>query len=66
MFSSAEAANGSSAFGIIVRASEDFSQKTRIGYDFATQQVFIDRTKSGDISFDNTFPSVFYDPLSQP
>ncbi|KUL89304.1 hypothetical protein ZTR_03631 [Talaromyces verruculosus] len=59
-----EAANGSSEFGIIVRASEDFSRQTRIGYDFATQQVFIDRTKSGDVSFDSTFPSVYYAPIS--
>jgi levanase/fructan beta-fructosidase len=64
-FSSREAAtNGSSEFGIIVRASEDFSQQTRVGYDFATQQVFIDRTKSGDVSFDSTFASVYYAPLS--
>lgn len=63
-FPSTEAANGKSEFGITVRASEDFSQQTRIGYDFTTQQVFIDRTKSGDISFDSTFPSVYYAPLS--
>ncbi|KAH8693063.1 glycosyl hydrolase [Talaromyces proteolyticus] len=64
-FSSREpATKGSSEFGIIVRASEDLSQQTRVGYDFATQQVFIDRTKSGDVSFDSTFASVYYAPLS--
>nr|pir fructan beta-fructosidase (EC 3.2.1.80) precursor - Penicillium sp. (Strain TN-88) [Penicillium sp.]BAC16218.1 exoinulinase [Penicillium sp. TN-88] len=63
-FSSGDGTNGSSEFGIIVRASKDFSQQTRIGYDFTTQQVFVDRTKSGDVSFDSTFASVYYAPLS--
>ncbi|EED15730.1 conserved hypothetical protein [Talaromyces stipitatus ATCC 10500] len=39
--------------------SEDFSQ-----HDSTTQQVFIDRTKSGDVSFDSTLASVYYAPLS--
>lgn len=64
IFSSTEAVNGSSEFGIIVQASENFSQQTRIGYDFATQQVFINRTKSRDVSFHSTFQSVYYAPLS--
>lgn len=63
IFSSAKAANRSSKFGLIVRPSEDFSQQTQIEYDFTTQQLFIDRTKSRDVSFDSTFPSVYYAPL---
>ncbi|KAL2814517.1 glycosyl hydrolase [Aspergillus cavernicola] len=55
---------GDSEFGIIVRATKDLSQQTRVGYDFATQRVFIDRTRSGDISFDDTFASIYSAPLS--
>lgn len=62
-FSSREATANGSSFGMIVRASEDFSQQTRVGYNFSTQQVFIDRTISGDVSFDDTFASVYYAPL---
>ncbi|KAF7593921.1 hypothetical protein BBP40_010623 [Aspergillus hancockii] len=64
-FSNREAAaTGNPEFGIIFKATKDFSQQTRVGYDFTTKQVFIDRTKSGDVSFDNTFGSVYYAPLS--
>ena len=31
---------------------------TQIGYDTTTHEVYIDRTKSGDVSFDPTFASV--------
>ncbi|EED17085.1 inulinase precursor, putative [Talaromyces stipitatus ATCC 10500] len=67
-FSSRETApgavQGSSESGISIRASEDFSQQTRVGYDFATKQAFVDRTQSGNVSFDSTFASVYFAPLS--
>lgn len=50
--------------GLTLRATSDLAQQTRVGYDFTTQQVFVDRTKSGDVSFDATFASVYYAPLS--
>ncbi|EED15737.1 exoinulinase InuD [Talaromyces stipitatus ATCC 10500] len=58
------AASGSSQFGIAVRATPDSKQQTRVGYDFATKELFIDRTQSGDISFDGTFPDIYYAPLA--
>ncbi|THV98498.1 concanavalin A-like lectin/glucanase [Aureobasidium pullulans] len=57
------AAGKASRFGIILRASKDLSQQTRIGYDFTIKQLFVDRTKSGNSSFDATFASVYYAPL---
>ncbi|THZ29391.1 concanavalin A-like lectin/glucanase [Aureobasidium pullulans] len=52
-----------SRFGIILRASKDLSQQTRVGYDFTIKHLFVDRTKSGNSSFDATFASVYYAPL---
>lgn len=52
-----------SEFGIILQATSDMQQQTRVGYDFKTRKVFVDRTKSGDISFDKTFASVYHAPL---
>jgi sucrose-6-phosphate hydrolase SacC (GH32 family) len=37
---------------------------TRIGYDFATEQMFVDRTASGNTTFNPLFPGVYYAPLS--
>ncbi|KAL2831290.1 glycosyl hydrolase family protein [Aspergillus pseudoustus] len=54
----------SSTFGIAVAANRDYTSETRVGYDFSTQEVFIDRTRSGNVSFDNTFASVYRAPLS--
>ncbi|THY69921.1 concanavalin A-like lectin/glucanase [Aureobasidium pullulans] len=56
-------AGKASRFGIILRASKDLSQQTRVGYDFTIKQLFVDRTKSGNSSFDATFASVYYAPL---
>ncbi|KAJ8117184.1 hypothetical protein OPT61_g1562 [Boeremia exigua] len=50
-------------FGIILRATSDLAQQTRVGYDFTTQQIFVDRTKSGNVSFDSTFAATYYAPL---
>ncbi|KAJ5754796.1 exoinulinase InuD [Penicillium manginii] len=58
------AAAGLSQFGIIVRATPDLKQQTRVGYDFATKEVFIDRSRSGNVSFDSTFPDTYHAPLA--
>jgi beta-fructofuranosidase/levanase len=55
---------GASQFGIIVRATPDLNQQTRVGYDFATKEIFVDRSQSGNISFDGTFPAAYYAPLA--
>ncbi|CAG8907741.1 unnamed protein product [Penicillium egyptiacum] len=54
----------SSEFGIAVAATKDYTQQTRVGYNFGTQEVFIDRSQSGDMSFDGTFASTYSAPLS--
>ncbi|KAI9368880.1 glycosyl hydrolase [Aspergillus egyptiacus] len=57
-------ASESSEFGISLRASQNFTQQTRVGYDFATKEVFVDRRTAGDASFDSTFASIYRAPLS--
>jgi fructan beta-fructosidase len=57
------ATSKASTFAIALRASANFTEQTLAGYDFAKQQIFLDRTKSGDVSFDNTFASVYHGPL---
>lgn len=59
-----DACSQTSQFGIIVQATEDLSQHTRVGYDFQSQQVFLDRTHSGIVSFDKTFPTVYNTTLA--
>ncbi|KFY54637.1 hypothetical protein V496_07217 [Pseudogymnoascus sp. VKM F-4515 (FW-2607)] len=51
-------------FGIILRATTDLAQETRVGYDFGTQKLFVNRTKSGEVGFDGTFANVYYAPLT--
>ena len=51
-------------FGIIVRATSDLSQQTRIGYDFAAGQLFVDRSTSGEVGFDDSFAAAYSAPLS--
>ncbi|KAL2841995.1 glycosyl hydrolase [Aspergillus pseudodeflectus] len=51
-------------FGITVAATKDYAHETRVGYDFSTQEVFVDRTRSGDVSFDSTFAGVYRAPLA--
>ncbi|RDH26745.1 Extracellular exo-inulinase inuE [Aspergillus welwitschiae] len=58
------AASTASSFAIALRASADFSEQTLVGYDFVNKQLFLDRTKSGDVSFDQTFASVYRGPLT--
>ncbi|GLI81586.1 hypothetical protein PoHVEF18_009971 [Penicillium ochrochloron] len=62
-FSDRVAASSSSQFGIILRATSDLAQQTRIGYDFSTKRLFVDRTRSGNVGFDGTFPSTYFAPL---
>ncbi|KAJ8126506.1 hypothetical protein O1611_g7129 [Lasiodiplodia mahajangana] len=62
-FSDRATGSSSSQFGIILRATSDLAQQTRIGYDFSTRRLFVDRSKSGNISFDGTFASTYYAPL---
>jgi beta-fructofuranosidase/levanase len=64
-FSSDRATSSEKAeFGVSVAATRDYSHETRVGYDFSTQQVFVDRTRSGDSSFDGTFAGVYSAPLA--
>ncbi|KAK9452499.1 glycosyl hydrolase [Dipodascopsis uninucleata] len=49
-------------FGVEVRTNKK-SQKSIIGYDFATSSMFVDRSNSGDVSFSSSFPGVYYAPL---
>ncbi|KAJ0424064.1 glycosyl hydrolase [Aspergillus carlsbadensis] len=64
-FSDRKDANLSEAseFGIAFRARQDFTQQTRVGYNFATKQVFVDRRTSGNPSIDDTFASIYHAPL---
>jgi fructan beta-fructosidase len=48
-------------FGINVHVGN--GQQTQIGYDTTTGEVYIDRTKSGNVAFDSTFPAVHRAPL---
>lgn len=52
-------ASRASEFAIAVRASVDFAEQTLVGSDLVSKQVFLDRTKSGDVSFDKTFASAY-------
>ncbi|MFT8362725.1 MAG: GH32 C-terminal domain-containing protein [Sporolactobacillus sp.] len=49
-------------FGLNLRTGS--GQKTSVGYDAESNQLFIDRTKSGNIAFDPSFPSVQQAPLA--
>lgn len=48
--------NTSKNFGVNVRTGN--GEQTVIGYDVANGQLYLDRTKSGDISFNASFPSI--------
>ncbi|GLW55075.1 glycoside hydrolase family 32 protein [Kitasatospora phosalacinea] len=49
-------------FGIKVHTGG--GQETRIGYDTTTQELYVDRTRSGDSSFGGNFAAVHRAPLS--
>lgn len=56
--------SSTSEFGVVVQATANLTQQTRVGYDFNTRKMFVDRRMSGNVSFDDTFPSVYHAPLS--
>lgn len=49
-------------FGLDVRTGAE--QRTRIGYDTSTGEVYLDRTGSGATDFDPTFSSTEHAPLA--
>ncbi|PNP41513.1 hypothetical protein TGAMA5MH_06614 [Trichoderma gamsii] len=50
--------------GISLRQGSD-GAAIRVGYDFATAQIFVDRSaETQDVSFSNLFPGIYYAPLS--
>ena len=51
-----------SQFGLNVHTGG--GQLTQIGYDTTTHQIYIDRTNSGNVSFDPSFPGVHSAPLA--
>jgi levanase len=55
------APGSASQFGLNVHTGN--GQQTQIGYDTTTHDVYIDRTKSGDVGFDPTFAGVQRAPL---
>jgi levanase len=50
------------AFGITVRAGS--GEETVIGYDTVTRELYVDRTRSGDVGFNRDFPGVQRAPLA--
>lgn len=44
--------------GLTVHASADGSERTVIGYDVSTGRLYVDRTKSGKVDFNGSFPSI--------
>ncbi|KFX87083.1 hypothetical protein V495_00663 [Pseudogymnoascus sp. VKM F-4514 (FW-929)] len=58
----ASGASSAAQFGIVLRATSDLAQQTRVGYDFDTRELFVDRTKSGNTGFDSSFASVYHAP----
>jgi len=49
-------------FGLKVRTGAGGAQ-TVIGYDTVTQQLYVDRTNSGDVDFSDSFPGIQVAPL---
>jgi fructan beta-fructosidase len=57
------AGENASRLGLTVRSGTN-GAGTLIGYDFKTAQMFVDRTASGDSSFNALFEGVYYAPLA--
>lgn len=55
-------AGTASKFGLNVRSGS--GQYTQIGYDTHTNQLYIDRTHSGDVKFASSFPGIKTAPLA--
>ena len=49
-------------FGLRVRTGN--GQRTVIGYDVDRGGIYVDRTRSGDVSFSPSFPSVEFAPVA--
>ncbi|WP_412080693.1 GH32 C-terminal domain-containing protein [Streptomyces sp. SCL15-4] len=49
-------------FGLKVRAGAG-GEETVIGYDTTTKALYVDRTRSGAVDFDSTFPGIQTAPL---
>ncbi|WP_393073258.1 GH32 C-terminal domain-containing protein [Streptomyces sp. LN704] len=49
-------------FGLKVRTGAD-GEETVIGYDTTTQELYVDRTHSGSVDFNGTFPGIQTAPL---
>jgi fructan beta-fructosidase len=49
-------------FGLKVRAGDD--EETVIGYDATTSELYVDRTRSGNVGFNPNFPGVQRAPLA--
>jgi fructan beta-fructosidase len=54
-------ARNADKFGLRVRTGN--GQRTTIGYDVARGGIYLDRTKSGDVSFNPSFPSIEFAPV---
>ncbi|MEV0170664.1 GH32 C-terminal domain-containing protein [Streptomyces sp. NPDC050803] len=54
--------NDAERFGLKVRTGAD-GEETVIGYDATTQELYVDRTRSGAVDFNSTFPGVQSAPL---
>ncbi len=54
-------ARNAEKFGVNVRVGN--GQRTIVGYDVTRGGVYVDRTKSGNVDFNPTFPSVEFAPL---
>jgi sucrose-6-phosphate hydrolase SacC (GH32 family) len=50
-----------SAFGLLVRRGAD--EETVIAYDIDRQELYLDRTRSGDVGFSPNFPGIHAGPL---
>lgn len=48
---------------LVVKVRQGVGEETLIGYDAASRQVYVDRTKSGQTSFSKNFPGRFSAPL---
>jgi len=48
-------------FGLDVLVGE--GEKTRIGYDMQKQEIYFDRTQSGDVDFHESFPDIHVAPM---
>lgn len=56
------AAGSTGVFGVALRARE--GQETVVGYEFATERMYVDRRKSGSAVVTKAFPGVYHAPLA--